>query len=130
MKRWAVVRCRLRHGPALLAACDIANEAAPVPIELTLVDDRRSRLRRFRATIKRWSATSEGIFITYIHKSNDDYTAQQWRLAKSTDGGKSFATIHEATHATRRLRSKPTGMERFTWVTRTFSMEMPISSVS
>jgi hypothetical protein len=45
-------------------------------------------------------ANSGGIFMSHIRSRNEEYTAQQWRLSRSTDGGKSFQTIHEATHAT------------------------------
>ncbi len=41
-----------------------------------------------------------GIFMTHIRDRNEDYTAQTWRLSWSTDGGRTFASIHEATDAT------------------------------
>ncbi|GIT31773.1 MAG: hypothetical protein Ct9H300mP1_38190 [Planctomycetaceae bacterium] len=59
-----------------------------------------SPTRRFTATTRKSSATGREIFITYIRKSNPKYTAQQWRLVRSTDGGRSFATVLEKTHAT------------------------------
>ena len=45
-------------------------------------------------------ANAGGIFMTHIRTRNEPYTAQQWRLSRSTDGGKTFATIYEATHGT------------------------------
>ncbi|MEX0612016.1 MAG: hypothetical protein WD229_07835, partial [Pirellulales bacterium] len=81
-----------------VAVC--AQEPVPLPIELTPVDDQAIAFATFQSHNQKAVSNAEGIFITYLHKSNDDYTAQQWRLAKSTDGGKSFTTIHEATHAT------------------------------
>ncbi|MCI0332351.1 MAG: hypothetical protein L0228_03895 [Planctomycetes bacterium] len=100
MKRWKV--CVASHVMGLLcwpvAMC--AKEMAPLPVELTLVDERAIAFATFQSHNQKVVSNPEGIFITYLHKSNDDYTAQQWRLAKSTDGGKSFTTIHEATHAT------------------------------
>ncbi len=42
-----------------------------------------------------------GIFITYLHSDNGvAYDQNVWRLARSTDGGKTFSTIYEATHGT------------------------------
>ncbi|MFH1269393.1 MAG: BNR-4 repeat-containing protein, partial [Planctomycetota bacterium] len=41
-----------------------------------------------------------GIFTTHIRTRNEPYTAQTWRLSRSTDGGRTFSTIHEAVDAT------------------------------
>lgn len=38
--------------------------------------------------------------MTHIRSRNEAYTAQQWRLSRSTDGGRTFTTVHQATHAT------------------------------
>jgi hypothetical protein len=77
-----------------------AQQTVPVPIELTLVDDRAIAFATFQSHNQKVVSNDQGVFIAYVHKSNADYTAQQWRLARSTDGGKSFTTIYEATHAT------------------------------
>jgi hypothetical protein len=65
-----------------------------------LVDDEAIAYATFQSHNQKVVSNADGIFITYIHKSNADYTAQQWRLAKSTDGSQSFSTIGESTHAT------------------------------
>ena len=41
-----------------------------------------------------------GIFATHIRSRNRAYTAQQWRLSRSIDGGRTFSTLFEATDAT------------------------------
>src|SRR5208282_1191575 len=41
-----------------------------------------------------------GIFLAYIRSRNAAYTAQQWRLVRSTDGGRHFTTVFEAADAT------------------------------
>jgi hypothetical protein len=77
-----------------------AERASPLPIELTLVDDEAIAFATFQSHNQKVASNENGIFVTYIHKSNPDYTAQQWRLSRSTDGGQSFITVYEATHAT------------------------------
>jgi hypothetical protein len=77
-----------------------AAEVAPRSIELTLVDDQAIAFATFQSHNQKVISNRGGIFVTYVHKSNGDYTAQQWRLAKSNDRGKSFTTIYEATHPT------------------------------
>jgi len=38
--------------------------------------------------------------MSYIRSRNEEYTAQTWRLLRSTDGGSTFSCIYEDTHAT------------------------------
>jgi hypothetical protein len=38
--------------------------------------------------------------MTHVRTRNDAYTAQQWRLSRSTDGGRTFTAVYEATHGT------------------------------
>ena len=76
------------------------NDNPPGSIELTLVDDRAIAYATFHSHNQKVVSNRHGLFITYIRKSNPKYTAQQWRLVRSTDGGRSFATVLEKTHAT------------------------------
>ncbi len=69
-------------------------------IELTLVDDGAIAYATFQSHNQKVVSNKHGIFLTSLHKSNTDYTAQQWRLTRDTDGGRAFTTVHEATHAT------------------------------
>lgn len=69
-------------------------------IELTLVDDQAIAYATFQSHNQKVVSNQHGLFITYIRKSNADYTAQQWRLARSTDDSRSFATVLEETRAT------------------------------
>lgn len=81
----------------------IADGAQPrplVPIELVLVDGHAIAYATFQSHNQKVVSNRSGIFITYLHRSNGDYTAQEWRLAHSTDGGQTFATLFEATNAT------------------------------
>ncbi len=100
MNRWKVCVVGGVVGSIWWPAATGANELAPRPVVLTLVDDEAIAFATFQSHNQKVVSDDDGIFITYIHKSNDDYMAQQWRLAKSTDGGKSFTTIYEATDAT------------------------------
>ncbi|MSR59070.1 MAG: hypothetical protein EXS05_15740 [Planctomycetaceae bacterium] len=95
----------LRSSPA--AQIPVATQtqgAAPaqglVPIELTLVDDHAIAFGTFQSHNQKIVSNDNGIFMTHIRQANKEYTAQTWRLSHSTDGGKSFATLYEATNAT------------------------------
>lgn len=76
------------------------SEENLLPIKLTLVDDHAIGYATFQSHNQKVVSNSQGIFITYLHASRDNYMAQTWRLAHSRDGGKSFEILYEATHAT------------------------------
>ena len=82
---------------ALLGLC-IA--AAPAKVELTLVDGNATGYGTFQSHNQKVLSNRNGIFMTHNRTRNEPYTAQQWRLSRSTDGGKTFATVYEATHGT------------------------------
>src|SRR6185436_8052458 len=69
-------------------------------IELSPLDDDAIAYGTFQSHNQKVVSTGHGIFVTHIRKSNTNYTAQQWRLSHSVDGGKSFVTVFEDTHAT------------------------------
>jgi hypothetical protein len=69
-------------------------------IELTRVDDEAIGYATFQSHNQKVVSNRHGIFLTHLRTRNQAYTAQTWRLSRSTDGGQSFATVHEATHAT------------------------------
>ena len=75
--------------------------AAPlVPIEITLVDNNATFYGTFQSHNQKIVSNDYGIFMTHIRTRNESFTAQQWRLSRSTNGGQSFTTVYEATHAT------------------------------
>lgn len=100
MKRRAMCYCICVLGSFSGPFAVAADQTAPLAIELTLVDDEAIAFATFQSHNQKVVSNENGIFVTYVHKSNSDYTAQQWRLARSRDGGKSFNTAYEATHAT------------------------------
>ncbi|MBI3864199.1 MAG: prolyl oligopeptidase family serine peptidase [Planctomycetia bacterium] len=81
---------------------ELPGTAGPriAPIELTLVDDHAIGYGTFQSHNQKVVSNDHGIFMTHIRQANKEYTAQTWRLSRSTDGGKSFATVYEATNAT------------------------------
>src|SRR5688572_16395581 len=83
----------------MLLACSVAP-AQPAEIELTLVDDHATGYATFQSHNQKVLSNAHGIFMTHIRSRNEAYTAQQWRLSRSTDGGRTFATVFEDTHAT------------------------------
>jgi hypothetical protein len=69
-------------------------------IELTCVDPAATGYGTFQSHNQKVVANGRGIFMTHIRTRNEAYTAQQWRLSWSRDGGRTFETLYEATHAT------------------------------
>ncbi|MBM4089893.1 MAG: hypothetical protein FJ276_10795 [Planctomycetes bacterium] len=69
-------------------------------IELTLLDAHATGYGTFQSHNQKVVANRRGIFTSHIRTRNEAYSAQQWRLSWSRDGGKTFTTLYEATHAT------------------------------
>jgi hypothetical protein len=69
-------------------------------IDITLVDDRAFGFGTFQSHNQKVVSNRNGLFMTHIRDRNEAYTAQQWRLSHSADGGTSFTTLYEATNAT------------------------------
>jgi hypothetical protein len=84
----------------LVALMTLCAAAAPAKIELTLVDGQATGYGTFQSHNQKVLSNRGGIFMTHNRTRNDAYTAQQWRLSRSTDGGKTFTTVYEATHGT------------------------------
>jgi hypothetical protein len=78
--------------------CTAFGQSAPV--ELVCVDNDAIGYATFQSHNQKVVANSYGIFMTHLRRRNVEYTAQTWRLSRSTDRGRSFATVYEATHAT------------------------------
>jgi len=85
--------------PACLGLCLLAA-AKTVPIELICIDPESTHYGTFQSHNQKVVSNAHGIFTTHIRSRNEPYTAQQWRLSRSTNGGRTFATVYEATHAT------------------------------
>lgn len=97
------MRCKLllaviffMRGHVLLAA----ESLHPGRFDMTLVDDQAIGYATFQSHNQKVIQNSHGIFMAYIRSRNEPYTAQNWRLIRSIDGGKTFAVIHDATDAT------------------------------
>jgi len=92
----------------LLVACGLlcmvqrsaATAGEMLEIELTCVDPMATGYATFQSYNQKVVANGRGIFMTHIRTRNEPYTAQQWRLSRSRDGGHTFETLYEATHAT------------------------------
>ena len=69
-------------------------------VELTLVDGKAGSFATFHSHNQKVVQNGNGLFMTHLRTRNEAYTAQQWRLSRSTDGGKTFATVYESTDAT------------------------------
>ena len=74
--------------------------AAPLPVETTLVDGEAPHFATFQSNNQKVVQNRRGIFMTYNRTRDEKYNAQQWRVLWSSDGGKTFSTVHESTDAT------------------------------
>ncbi len=75
-------------------------------IETTLVDPGARFYGTFQSHNQKVVATPDGIFLAYSRDrvpvpGKPEAEAARWRLARSTDGGRSFETVLEAVHGTR-----------------------------
>jgi hypothetical protein len=82
------------------AAAQDAEEPTPPTFQLVCVDDAAHGYATFQSHNQKVVANQHGIFMTHIRTRNEAYTAQQWRLLRSADDGKSFSILFEATDAT------------------------------
>ena len=86
--------------PYVHSAEKTAAKVGLADVELTLIDGKAASYSTFQSHNQKVVQNSNGIFMTHLRTRNDAYTAQQWRLSRSTDGGKTFVTVYEATDAT------------------------------
>lgn len=84
----------------LVWGCLTVGAETMVPIEVTCVDDEATGYATFQSHNQKVIDNRHGLFLSFIRSRNEPYTAQQWRLVRSTDGGTTFSVIHEETHAT------------------------------
>ena len=77
-----------------------ATAPSAARIDVVCIDEQATGYGTFQSHNQKLVANRHGIFMTHLRSRNEAFTAQQWRLSRSTDGGRSFATIYEATHAT------------------------------
>ncbi|MBN1342425.1 MAG: hypothetical protein JXQ73_07080 [Phycisphaerae bacterium] len=82
------------------AAGEVASRPGRVGVEVTCVDAEATGYGTFQSHNQKVLSNSRGIFMTHIRSRNADYTAQEWRLSRSVDGGRTFATVYQATNAT------------------------------
>ncbi len=68
--------------------------------ELTLVDPAVTGYATFQSHNQKVVANQHGYFLSYIQTRDEPFMAQQWRLMRSVDEGKSFGLVYEAVHAT------------------------------
>ncbi len=94
------VQRRQTFAGLFVAAIYSAVVGAEASFELTLVDDAAHGYATFQSHNQKVAAGPTGIFMTHLRTRNEAYTAQQWRLSRSTDGGDSFETVYEETAAT------------------------------
>ncbi len=92
----------LRFLLAALLAASFAHgdDAALAPVELTLADGEAIGYATFQSHNQKVVANARGIFMTHLRTRDEAYMAQLWRLSRSVDGGRTFTTVYEDTHAT------------------------------
>ena len=66
----------------------------------TCVDEEATGYATFQSHNQKVVSNRRGYFMAYLRSRNEEYTAQQWRLIWSQDGGQNWRILHEATNAT------------------------------
>lgn len=69
-------------------------------IQLVCVDPQATGYGTFQSHNQKMVSNRRGIFMTHLRSRNEAYTAQSWRLSRSTNGGEHFVTLFAATNAT------------------------------
>jgi len=78
----------------------MSSVSAGAGFEVVCVEDGVHGYATFQSHNQKVVANAHGVFMTYLRSRNEAYTAQGWRLERSVDGGKTFATVFEAVDAT------------------------------
>ena len=88
--------------PGMAGSSSGAEPAASplIPIELTQVDDKAIAYATFQSHNQKVVSNRYGIFITYVRSAAENYMAQNWLLAHSSNGGRTFKALFEETRAT------------------------------
>lgn len=69
-------------------------------VQITCIDDAVIHSATFQSNTQHLVSNRNGIFAAYVKSRNEDYTAQNWRLVRSTDEGRSFSVVAEGVAAT------------------------------
>jgi hypothetical protein len=80
-----------------------ANSQEPThlrKIELTCIDDQVIHSATFQSNTQHVVSNRNGIFAAFVKTRNEDYSAQNWRLVRSVDGGRNFSLVAEGIAAT------------------------------
>lgn len=101
MKPYAVsvLVCVAAGAPCLGVQAD-PEAPATLAIHATLLDDDAIAYATFQSHNQKVVSSRHALFLTYLRSANKEYTAQEWRLLRSRDGGKTFSPLYQATHAT------------------------------
>jgi hypothetical protein len=89
---------RALSGVALLFLAGVASGEGV--FEVTLVDPAVTGYATFQSHNQKVVANQHGYFLSYIQTRDEPFLAQNWRLMRSVDEGKSFGLVYEAVHAT------------------------------
>jgi hypothetical protein len=86
--------------PRTASADEATTAAQPVSFSPLLLDPKATQYATFQSHNQKLLQNGRGIFLSYLHSRNEDFTAQEWRLLRSVDFGEHFETVFEATSAT------------------------------
>jgi DNA-binding beta-propeller fold protein YncE len=92
--------CAVVPGTASLIHAEEPASSPLTPIELVKIDDQAIAYATFQSHNQKVISNRHGIFITYVHSATENYLSQKWRLAHSSDSGRTFQTLFEETRGT------------------------------
>src|SRR5262245_54572648 len=95
-----LVLCTTGLGMPGLSSGDEPAASPLLLIELTQVDAKAVAYATFQSHNQKVISNRHGIFITYVRSAANNYMAQNWLLAHSTNGGRTFQPLFEETRAT------------------------------
>lgn len=90
----------LAAGALATVRSTFAHDTPLRPIELTVIDDQTLHGATFQSNTQHVVANRHGVFCAYIKTRNEAYDAQNWRLVRTTDSGKTFSLVAEGIDAT------------------------------
>jgi hypothetical protein len=98
LSAYLVVTAMLNALPAASAGAETGRDLETIWTKC--VDDNATGYATFQSNNQKVVSNRRGYFMAYIRSRNEAYTAQQWRLIWSQDGGRNWTVLHEATNAT------------------------------
>jgi hypothetical protein len=98
--RFVVAVSGLLAVPFVAAAREPTGPPGLTAVDIVIADPDATGYATFQSHNQKLVSNAYGWFMTHLRTRNEPYTAQTWRLSRSTDGGATWQSVYEATDAT------------------------------